>query len=100
MSCCGRQASEHAQVPQRRQARERAEREGRAPSTGATQAAGAVGAAGAVPAGGVPARLVFKGPRPLGLPVGARRVLVLPGQVVEGLTAAERAALWRTGLFE
>jgi len=97
MSCCGRQASEHAQVPQRRQARERAEREGRALSAGTVQA---VHAAGAVPAGGVPARLVFRGARPLGLPVGTRRILVLPGQVVEGLTAAERTALWRTGLFE
>jgi len=97
MSCCGRQASERAQVPQRHEARERAEREGRAFAAGTTQAARV---AGAVPAGGVPARFVFKGARPLALPVGARRILVLPGQAVEGLAPAERAALWRTGLFE
>jgi hypothetical protein len=92
MSCCGRQASEFAQVPQRRQARERAEREART--------AQASRGAGAVPPGGVPPRLVFKGVRPLALPAGTRRILVLPGQVVDGLTPAERAALWRTGLFE
>jgi hypothetical protein len=82
MSCCGRQASERAQVPQRRAARERAP------------------AGAAVPTGGVPLHLVFKGARPLALPVGARRILVLPGQAVPGLTADERLALWRTGLFD
>jgi hypothetical protein len=94
MSCCGRQASEHAQVPQRRQALERLERDARA--GGANPGTGP----GAPAPAGPPPRLVFKGRHPLSLPVGTRRILVLPGQVVETVTPAERAALWRTGLFE
>lgn len=47
-----------------------------------------------------PLRLRFTDPRALSLPAGARRVLVMPGQVVDGLKEAERLALWRTGLFE
>ena len=73
MSCCGRQASDRAQVPQRRQANEAA--------------------------AGVPLRLQYTGAKALALPVGARRILVQPGQVLCDLPAAERAALWRTGLF-
>ncbi len=47
-----------------------------------------------------PARLRLAGRRALSLPVGTRRVLALPGQVLVGLSDAERLTLWRTGLFE
>lgn len=47
-----------------------------------------------------PRRIRFAGPRALSLPAGSRRVLVMPGQEVEGLNEAERLALWRTGMFE
>jgi hypothetical protein len=87
MSCCGRQAGERAQVPQRRQAREAA------PAMAATTAVPAM------PPGGVPLQLRYMGTRALALPVGARRLLVQPGQVLRDLPAAERAALRRTGLF-
>jgi hypothetical protein len=99
MSCCGRQASAQAQVPQRRAAREA---QANAPAPSQPQARAAPGAAisSTATAPGVPPRLVFKGTRPLALPLGARRILVLPGQVLQGLSAGERAALWRTGLFE
>jgi hypothetical protein len=53
-----------------------------------------------VPAPRPPERLRFAGPRALSLPAGARRVLALPGEEVQGLNEAERLALWRTGLFE
>jgi hypothetical protein len=46
------------------------------------------------------APLRFTGAHALSLPVGARRVLVTPGRVVEGLTPAERALLVKTGLFD
>jgi hypothetical protein len=42
----------------------------------------------------------FVGARALSLPVGARRVLALPGEEVSGLSETERLVLWRTGLFE
>ena len=84
MSCCGRQASDRPQVPQRRQAREAAREQARLADA---------------PAGGVPLRLQFTGERALALPVGTRRIVVQPGQVLHDLPAAERAALWRTGLF-
>lgn len=47
----------------------------------------------------VPGRLRFNGARALSLPVGHRRVLARPGEELLGLSGAERALLWRTGLF-
>ncbi len=51
------------------------------------------------PAASVPERLRFSGPRALSLPVGHRRVLVQPGEELQGVSEAERQMLWRTGLF-
>ncbi|MDR7151349.1 hypothetical protein J2W49_003325 [Hydrogenophaga palleronii] len=48
----------------------------------------------------VPERLRFTGARALSLPVGQRRVLVQPGEELQGISEAERHVLWRTGLFE
>lgn len=60
----------------------------------------ASGPATPVPLPAPPARLRFTGARALSLPVGTRRVLALPGEVLDGVTERERLVLWHTGLFE
>ncbi|MCU0927304.1 MAG: hypothetical protein MUF44_15215 [Hydrogenophaga sp.] len=73
------------------------QRDAAAPSHGTHWPAAA---APPLPATPPPLRMRFVGARALSLPVGARRVLALPGEEVSGLSETERLVLWRTGLFE
>ncbi len=53
-----------------------------------------------LPGQAAPPRLRFTGRFTLSLPLGTRRLLVQPGQVLDALAPADAARLWRTGLFE